>query len=283
MGIIGCIMGMCATGYSSLLAARIVTGFSTSAYESVIIAAIGDLFFVHQRGPRISIVNFMLAGVSNGVSIIAGPITANLGWKYLFYICFPFIAIQSILLVLFVPETAYIRAAMYNVDTNSALNLNRLGEMEKRARLHEVHEGGSEVSAENGATPAEDEPAARVATTASGYRAPPARKSFVQRMALYTGTYSSDNIIKMVIASIVIMANVGASWTIFISGLLVAWYVAVSFVSAQVLFGPPWLFDAAGVGYTSCGPLIGGILGALFCSLTMDPFLKWMTRKNNGV
>jgi predicted MFS family arabinose efflux permease len=57
---------MCATGYNSLLAARIVTGFSTSAYESVIIAAIGDLFFVHQRGLRISLVNFVLAGISNG-------------------------------------------------------------------------------------------------------------------------------------------------------------------------------------------------------------------------
>jgi len=57
---------MSATGYHSLLACRIVTGFSTSAYESVIIAALGDLFFVHQRGLRISLVNFMLAGVSNG-------------------------------------------------------------------------------------------------------------------------------------------------------------------------------------------------------------------------
>jgi predicted MFS family arabinose efflux permease len=65
-GVIGCIIGMSATGYHSLLACRIVTGFSTSAYESVIIAALGDLFFVHQRGPRISLVNFMLAGVSNG-------------------------------------------------------------------------------------------------------------------------------------------------------------------------------------------------------------------------
>jgi hypothetical protein len=210
------------------------------------------------------------------VSIIAGPITAQLGWKYLFYIALPFIVLQFLLLVLFVPETAYLRAAMYNVDTNSALDLNKLGEIEKRARLHEVAEGGSLESGEGAQ-------AARVPTTASGYRAPPPRKTFVQRMALYTGTYSSDNILKMVISSVVIMTNVGASWTIFISGLLVAWYVAVSFVSAQILFGPPYLFDAAGVGYTSTGPLIGGILGSVFCSFTLDPFLRWCTKRNNGV
>jgi predicted MFS family arabinose efflux permease len=65
-GVIGTIIGMAATGYSSLLASRIVTGFSTSAYEFVIISAVGDLYFVHQRGVRISLVNFMLAAISNG-------------------------------------------------------------------------------------------------------------------------------------------------------------------------------------------------------------------------
>lgn len=281
MGIIGAIVGACASDYHSLLAGRIITGFSTSAYESVLLSALGDLFFVHQRGARISLVNFILAGVSNGVSIIAGPITANLGWNYNFYILIPFVVVQFILLVLFVPETTYRRDHIYDIDTNSALDLNRLGEVEKNARAHELegsHEVDSTASTEDKTTPA-----ARVPTTASGYRAPPPKKTFLQSMALYTGTYSSDSVFKMVISSIAIMANLGASWVIFISGLLVAWYVAISFVSSQLLFGPPYLFNAAGVGYTSTGPLIGGILGALFCSIVMDPMLKSLTRKNKGI
>jgi len=284
MGIVGCVVGCAANDYKSLLASRILTGFSTSAYESVIISSLGDLFFVHQRGLRISVVNFMLAGVSNGVSIIAGPITANLGWNYNFYICLPFIVLQFILLVFFVPETSYIRDSMYDIDTNSALDLTKLGEVEKRARAHEIREGTQEISSEAGIHKGgSDAPATRVPTTASGFRAPPPEKTFVQRMAPWTGTYTSDSVFKMVLSSIVIMANLGASWVIFISGLLVAWYVAVSFVSAQLLFAPPYLFTAAGVGYTSCGPLIGGILGSLVCSIIMDPMLKGLTRANKGV
>ena len=274
MGIVGCIVGCAARDYNQLLASRILTGFSTSAYESVILSALGDLFFVHQRGIRISVVNFMLAAISNGVSIIAGPITANLGWNYNFYICLPFVVLQFVLLILFVPETAYIRDHMYDIDTNSALDLNnlgQLGEVEKRARAHEVEDE------KNG------EPAARVPTTASGFRAPPPRKTFVQRMAIWTGTYTKDSIVKMTLASIAILANIGASWTIFTSGLLVAWYVAVSFVASPLLYAPPYLFNAAGVGYTSVGPLIGGILGSLLCSMTMDPCLKWLTRRNKGI
>jgi len=174
---------------------------------------------------------------------------------------------------------------MYDIDTNSALDLNHLGELgevEKRARAHEV-EGpvaSSDASTEEKAVGA---PTTRVPTTASGYRAPPPLKTFWQNMALYTGTYSSDNVLKMIISSVAIITNIGASWTIFISGLLVAWYVAISFLSAQLFYAPPYLFNAAGVGYTSTGPLIGGILGALSCGFFMDPMLKWLTRLNKGV
>ena len=57
--IIGAAIGQGANTYEKLLAARIVQGFSTSPYESLIIAAIGDMYFVHQRGLRIALINFI--------------------------------------------------------------------------------------------------------------------------------------------------------------------------------------------------------------------------------
>jgi hypothetical protein len=229
--------------------------------------------------------DYFLSELITSVSIIAGPITANLGWHYNFYIMLPFVASQLILLIFFVPETAYRRDAIYDIDTSSALDLSRLGEVEKRARAHEI-ERTIEVNSSNASAAEGEEKAApigRVQTTASGYRAPPPPKTFWQSMAVYTGTYTKDSIFKMVLSTIIIMANLGASWVIFISGLLVAWYVAISFVSSPLLYAPPYLFNAAGVGYTSVGPLIGGILGSAVCSVVMDPMLKWMTRLNRGV
>jgi hypothetical protein len=216
------------------------------------------------------------------VSIIAGPITANLGWNYNFYIVIPFVVLQFVLLVLLVPETTYRRDAIYDIDTNSALDLTHLGEIEKRAHAHEVEEG-SENNTENASDVEKNAGADRVPTDGSGVRAPPPKKNYRQSLAVYTGSYTSDSVIKMVLASIAILANLGASWTIFISGLLVAWYVAVSFVSSQILYGPPYLFDAAAVGYTSVGPLLGGIAGSLVCSFIMDPMLRSLTRMNKGV
>ncbi len=48
MGLIGCIVGECAQNYNQLPAARIIQGFATAAYESLIMAAVGDLFFIHE-------------------------------------------------------------------------------------------------------------------------------------------------------------------------------------------------------------------------------------------
>ncbi len=78
-GTVGIIISESASGYSTLLAGRILQGVGLAAYEALAIATIGDLFFVHERGPRVAVAMFLLAAISNGVSIIAGVITANLG------------------------------------------------------------------------------------------------------------------------------------------------------------------------------------------------------------
>jgi hypothetical protein len=193
----------------------------------------------------------------------------------------PFVVLQFILLVLFVPETSYRRDAIYDIDTSSALDLAKLGQLEKRARAREVDRTRKGDSSNGSSTDGKDK-AVRV-DHGNSYRVPPPPKTFWQSMALYTGTYTEDSIAKMVLSSIVIVANLGASWVIFTSGLLVAWYVAISFVSSPLLYQPPYSFNAASVGYTSVGPLIGGVLGSAFCSVVMDPMLKWLTKMNKGV
>lgn len=46
--LLGVIIGEVAQNYDQLLASRIVHGFGTAAYESIVLASIGDLFFVHE-------------------------------------------------------------------------------------------------------------------------------------------------------------------------------------------------------------------------------------------
>lgn len=86
-GSLGSVIGSTTNSYNGLLAARIIQGGSTAAYEGIIFSMIGDIFFVHERGIYMSIVQFALGAISMFANVITGPITTNLGWKYLFHFC----------------------------------------------------------------------------------------------------------------------------------------------------------------------------------------------------
>lgn len=278
MGIIGTIIGGCANDYHLLLVGRIVQGFATSAFESIIVAVIGDMYFVHERGFRISLLNFVLGAISNLVSVITGPITTNLGWKYCFWILLPFCCVQFILMILFCPETSYNRNALYNLDTNVDEDFEQLVALEKR---YVSPEESSEPPMEKSI--AVDEEAKQMHGSPSALNVPTERKSFVRRLALAGGVYSEDNLIRLVLAPFLSLTNIAALWVVVMSGLIVAWYVAVSFVMAQWFSPPPYNYTAADVGYLSVGPAVGGLLASLFMSIVSDPLIKFCVRRNKGI
>ena len=99
--IIGTAVGEAKVSYTYLLAARIIQGFSTSAFESLIVATVGDIYFVHQRGLRISFINFILNSASSLASIICGLVFADLGFLWLFHLFQIFLVIQFVAMFLF--------------------------------------------------------------------------------------------------------------------------------------------------------------------------------------
>ena len=267
-GLLGSIVGSATSSYNGLLAARIIQGGSTAAYESLVISMIGDLYFVHQRGVSMSIVQFILGAVSNLSSVICGPITANLGWKYLFHLAVLFTGLQTILLFLFVPETQYNRDHRYDTDEIAKENLAELGEIEKR-HIERLENLGLEKTQ-------------TVTSTRSDHH-PRTKKTFTQELAVFTGTYSNDNFLQLLIAPIAVCSNLAILWVTVVSGTLVATYVAMAYVLAQIFSLPPYLLNASGIGYLSIGPTIGGIIGALLFGALNDPLIKWCARKNSGV
>lgn len=48
--------------YASLLWARVIQGVALAPFESLINACVGDLYFVHERGPRMAFANVSLFG-----------------------------------------------------------------------------------------------------------------------------------------------------------------------------------------------------------------------------
>ncbi|RMZ74316.1 mfs transporter [Pyrenophora seminiperda CCB06] len=269
-GLLGTVVGSAANSYEGLMAGRILQGGSVSAFESLVVTMIGDLFFVHQRGAYMTVIQFILAAASNGSAIIVGPIATNLGWRYTFHILVPFTAIQVILLFFFVPETNYNRDHRYDIDELSTDNLADLAALEKK------HGGDPEKMRDS-------DDIIKVEKTTSSTRMIPPKKTYLQSLAIFSGTYSDENLFQLVIAPFAVCLNLAVLWMVIVTGGLTAFFVAQSYVMAQIFMAPPYRLTAAGVGYLSVGPFLGGLLGSILVGITLDPLIKWCAKKNKGV
>ncbi|KAL6401300.1 hypothetical protein AUP68_15168 [Ilyonectria robusta] len=115
----GSIWGGAATSYASLLGARILQGVGIALFESLSFAVIGDLYCVHQRGRRMAFYVTSQSGLGNMPSMVAGKVTYDLGWRWVFWILCVFLGIAWVCVILFCWETQYNRAALYNTDLAS--------------------------------------------------------------------------------------------------------------------------------------------------------------------
>lgn len=241
---------------------------------------IGNLYFVHQRGVYMSLIQFILGATSNFSSVVCGLITTNLGWKYLFHIYLALIGTQLLLLFFFCPETAYIRDHRLEIDEVSTEDLQR----KKSYGGNHIKE--KEAAIDKQAEESHTEHVDRTSSTSS----PPATanpihapKTFWQRTAIFTGTYTDEGLLQLVIAPFAILLNLSILWVVVSSGALTALFVAVSYVLAQIFTLPPYLLDTSGMGYLSLSPFIGGLLASLILGRIVDPTIAWATRRNGGI
>jgi len=115
-GVIG--TGICIAGfdqsdlkssYKVLLAGRMVQGIGTTAYESLSVAAIGDMFFLHERGLRTALLVLTLACLASFVSIIGGTMFEHLGARTLFVVLLPIQIFGLLGTFFFLPESQFQR------------------------------------------------------------------------------------------------------------------------------------------------------------------------------
>jgi MFS family permease len=248
IGIIGTIIGATATSYSGILAARIIQGFGVAAYESLALSMIGDLFFVHERGLYISIVSLLLGGVSNFSSVICGPITVHLGWKYLFNLLILFEGVHLLLQYLFVPETQ--------------------------------HRQATPILTSNSSSPKESAVGIEDIDTLRPTFSP--KRPWTQELHIFTGTYSSKNFLVLLCVPLLACLNLSILWSVLISGYFLSLYVATAYLLSQIFTAPPYLLTSSGVGYLSLGPFIGGLLASVLASVINDPIARRCSQKNNG-
>lgn len=250
--------GSVGTDYESLLGARIVQGFGCAPFESLVNAAVGDLYFVHQRGSRMAFTNLAVFGGAFFTPILAGRITASLQWWWTFYFVAIFCAIALPAVFFLCPETAYRRDAALNTDiTGSAQPLSPDAEKPLAA------------------APAVSSPVSRGAGTP--------KKTYVESLALFNGRKTDESYWKLLLRPFPLFVQPAFLWACFIQGTMIGWTVFLGVIIAAVFLGPPYYWDEVNTGYTYVGAFIGAIAGFFIAGLLADWSVRYMTKKNRGI
>jgi MFS family permease len=262
--IIGVIVAASAQTYNTLLAGRIVQGIGGACFEGLVTPFIGDLYFVHQRGARIAAYTMALWTGSMFGLIPTGLITQNLGWRWTFIIAGIFLAVFAVLLTLFVPESSYLRASVYDLDVNGDEGIDTLNA--KGVVMQEL-QADKEAGGQSGSGGASYGP----------------RKTWIKRMSLYNGRFSPENPVKMILRPWALLLHFPLFWNMIFTGMSQVFSVGISYLIPAVYGVPPYNLSPAQLGYIGAGPVCGVILAALFSGFTFDRVATWAARHNNGV
>ena len=245
--------------YEVLLAGRMVQGLGTTAYESLAVAAVGDMFFLHQRGIRTSLLVLTTACLASFVAICAGHMFEVLGARNLFVVLLPLQLFGFICAFFFVPETQFRRE-----DTVPVI---------PAASNHEHP------------TPQEKADTSTHSITASP-TPPPAstipKRTFTQDLRLSSGIYNHDSFLKLLGRIFVHLLNPAIVWITLVAAILISFFVGTAYTLAQIFTPPPYNLSVSQNGYFFTGALIGGILGVVSGPLC-DVSARTLARRNKGI
>lgn len=247
--------------YTSLVWARVFQGVALAPFESLSNAVVGDLYYVHERGPRMAFVNTCIFGGAFLTPVFVGMISKHLGWQWSFYLLAIFMGVGFLPLFFFVPETAYRRAKVLNTDFT----------------------GNQDIA--NDSPPESlrsDEKELQTRTDATRTAAVP-RDSFVQRLRIFNGRKTDDSFVKLLLRPFPLFLHPAVVWGCLMQGVIIGWTVMVGVVISFIFLAPPLFFSEEKVGKLYTAAFIGAMIGLVISGAYTEVVTNFMVKRNHGV
>ena len=168
-----------------------------------------------------------------------------------------------ILVLLFVPETAYIRAPI----------------RERYARTGALRP--SDVEKPELATDTQEFTNNEAPTEATGPSEP--KMSYVKSLRFISGRYTEAPFWKILIRPVVIFFYPAVLWAFLIYGVTLTWIVVFSVVNASIFTLPPYNFTVSQVGLISISPFIMTLIGEVVGGPLNDYLCLVLAKKNHGI
>lgn len=210
-----------------------------------------------------AITNTCLFGGAFLTPVFVGMISYNrhLGWWWTFYFMAIFMGAGFLLLLFFVPETAYRRPKHLELDLRSD-DASGIGSPEKATEQHDAEKQGHQTTVTEPLRP---------------------RTTFLQRLMPFNGRKTDDNFFLLFFRPFPLFLHPAIAWACLIQGVIIGWTVMVGVILSLVFLGPPLFFSERQAGYLYTAAFIGSLLGLLLAGIYSELTTNFMIRINKGV
>ncbi|OTB10088.1 hypothetical protein K445DRAFT_27925 [Daldinia sp. EC12] len=244
------IWGTFADSFPSLAAMRIFQGIASAPLETLVTSTVSDLFFVHQRGLRLSLWGVMLGtGVLLG-QIISGYIIEALGISGTFAISALIFCVILPLMYFLIVETTYTKSRSNKMD-------------EKRPSSRASSIGSMDFKG--------DDPASEP------------KESYKSQLRIFRGRLSDDSFWKGVIKPFPLICFPAVIFSTLVYASFFCWLLMIGVLSVNIFSAPPYNLTPAQVGLTNIPLALGTLIFSPISGWMADAVPVWMAKRNGGV
>ncbi|KAI9706883.1 MAG: hypothetical protein M1820_004662 [Bogoriella megaspora] len=249
-GVLGCSQ---AKTFGGLMAARIIHAAGSGVCEALPVQTVNDIYFLHERGKRITYYTAALSLGSIGGLPAGYMLAAGYSFRLFYWVEFAFGIALLVAAFFLVPETAYDRKTTVQSIKVNGLPSSRDG-----------HEKQVDLS-----TSLVPSSAAAVDVEVEGHTltVPPSR-SYLQSLKPWSYYDRKTSFWLMILRSFTYYP--------------VPVVLAFNYTFPLLIVGPPYNWPATNVGLLSIAPILGYCLALPF-STSSDLLAARLTRRNNGV
>jgi hypothetical protein len=164
-------------------------------------------------------------------------------------------AAMHILVIFFMPESAFARHGVLNIDTSDKTLTVEKSEKESIEHIEErPTNSGSEV-----------------------------RKSYAKELLPWSGYWDTVSFWRTLLRPFVMILSPIVVWATLLFTICISWLVLISITLSQIFSAPPYNFSVSAVGATNVSSFVASVLATLVAGAIIDGVAKYMSKRNNGV
>ncbi|CAK7200604.1 hypothetical protein SEUCBS139899_003302 [Sporothrix eucalyptigena] len=250
MGIVCVWLGLASkVSYTPLIIGRAFLGFFEAPIESIVPTTITDIFFLHDRGEKVSLYGLSVLGGNE-----LGPLTKFTGPR----------------------PTVHLGQPV--VERNGENTDMARDERVERANDVDDFRGGKTDDASGTETRTHLSSSPNVQNAPEG----PAKHSFSRSLRLWQKPDPNVSLKRALLRPFILLTYPTVVWASVMYGFSVGWNVILGATLAQ-LFGPQYGFNSQAQGLVFLSPFVGSLVGSWLCGSLSDKVANYFTRKNEGI